>query len=443
MKKNLLVGIQVALLLMLAMGTKSWGQQDYMPPMSGWPGDIQTAWQVQGEYYGADSQDPTKRLGAWVVANGGSKFGLVVLPGGLLTIPGQLYGGWDQKTRHQGQVNGKPGPIVVTLSGKTFKATTATGGFTSDSITGTGEERTLYLHNGSANYSLIRVKRNSPTRGFRYTQVKDIPGGSSVVSLWDSASGQADISKWQNWGNNPQVKYKYLFCGVKSVQSFGAAFIHVEFLSPFNPTATDQGRANSGVYMQGHHETQVLDSFGLSGAQNEFGGIYETKAPVVNASLPPQVTLMTYDIYFTPRTSGVWSSDTNDAGAAVMTVYANGVLVQDATRCPNITTGASSTPSALQPGPLCLQNHTNEVAFNNVWVVPGATTKTLPYSSILSAATPTGLINYQKSIMLMPLSRKSNLQILGLAGGIDASGRHIHLKNKGESIVFPKATVFK
>jgi hypothetical protein len=377
--------------------------------MSGWPADVQLQWQVQGEYFGSQVQDSTKHLGAWVIARGGTNYALVILPGGLLSLPGQPYGGWDKTTRHQGST----GPANASLSGTVFKVSTATGGFVSDSLTGTGEARTMFVHNSNGTaYVLKRVKRHSPTRGFDYKQAKNLPGGAGVVSLWDSATGTADLTKWTKEDNDPSVKYNYLYRGAKTVATYGAQLLHIEFLSCFNPTATSdpQSRANSGIYLQGHYEAQVLDSYGLSGAIDHFGAIYQTKAPSVNAELPPQVTLQTYDIYFTPRTSGSWSVN-NLAGAATFTVYANGVLVQDATPCPNVTISGKYTPTELLPGPLYLQNHSNEVVFNNIWVVPNATLTSLPYSSILAAAT--GQVD---PLIIQPLRRRSYLKELGFDG---------------------------
>jgi hypothetical protein len=248
---------KVSAMLILGVGGRSWGQQDYMPPMSGWPAAIQLQWQVQGEYFGTQKQDTTKHLGAWVIARGGTSYALVILPGGLLTIPGQQYGGWDKTTRYQGAT----GPANVSLNGTVFNVTTSTGGFVSDSLTGTGEARTMYVHNtnGTA-YVLQRVRRHSPTRGFDYKKAKTVHGGADVVSLWDSATGTADLAKWTKRDNDPSIKYNYLYRGAKTIATYGAQFLHVEFFSCFNPTATSdpQTRANSGVYQQGHKEAQVM-----------------------------------------------------------------------------------------------------------------------------------------------------------------------------------------
>ncbi len=382
-----------------------WGQADYMPPMSGWPAAIQTAWQTQGEYYSPQG------LGAWLISTGATNYGLVILPGGLLTLPNQSYGGWNGTTRYQGAT----GPAAGTLNGKIFNVSTSTGGFVADSITGIGEARSLYVHTTTGTpYILQRVKRRSPTLGLSYSQARTIPGASGVVSYWDSATGTADLSKWQAKDNAPSVKYNYLYRGSQTVATFGTHFLHIEFLSCFNPTTGGQNRANSGIYLQNHYELQVLDNFGLSGAIDEFGAIYALRAPIVNAELPPQVTLQTYDIYLVTRSSGVFG---DVAGAATVTIYANGVLVQNATSMANITPAGSTTPG---PGTLYLQNHNNEVVYNNIWAVPNATEASLPYSSILSAVTAV-----KNPFHIHPFSRRRGLKALGFDGGYDLTGRQI------------------
>jgi len=397
------------------MAAGALAQSDYMPPMSGWPAAIQTAWQVQGEYYGSQVQDTTQHVGAWVISRGGTGYSLVILPGGLLSLPGQPYGGWNPvNTRYQGA----SGPLTVTLNGVAMTGTTSTGGFTSDSLTGSGENRTLYVHTASARYVLQRVKRQSPTLGLKYTQVANIvPTGSTLLSLFDSATGTADLTKWVAGENAVQLKYGLLYRGIKTSQKFNRYFLHIEFLSCFNPTATGQGRANSGVYAQGRYESQVLDSFGLSGAVDEYGGLYSIQAPSVNAELPPQVTRQTYDIYFTPRTS---------SAAAYFTVYANGVKVQDSTVA-NITGTGAYISLGTTDEALYLQNHGNEVVFANAWMITSATTQSLPYTgpnSILAAAGIGGTSPIKGSLLIRPLSRKK-IDALGFGGTLDLMGRKI------------------
>jgi hypothetical protein len=207
--------------------------------------------------------------------------------------------------------------------------------------------------------------------------------------------------------------------------------MHIEFFSCFNPMATGQGRANSGIYQQGRYETQVLDSFGMPiTGLDLYGAIYSIKDPPFNAELPPQVTLQTYDIYFTPRTSG---GEGDVQGAAYFTVYANGVLVQDSTLATKVTTAPYNTTGTSDQG-VYLQNHGNEVVFNNIWVVPNATTSSLPYDRVLAAAVPTTSIN---KFQINPFKSKSMLNELGLGDGYDLTGRHIFRKNGAELSIQP------
>ena len=92
----------------------------------------------------------------------------------------------------------------------------------------------------------------------------------------------------------------------------------------------------------------------------------KSRFPLVNAALPP-LTWQTYDIYYTAGTG------TNGA----VTAYLNGVKVQDATTVTVITKVDSAERH------LYLQNHGNEAIFNNIWVIPNATTTTLPYNTLL------------------------------------------------------------
>jgi hypothetical protein len=140
--------------------------------------------------------------------------------------------------------------------------------------------------------------------------------------------------------------------------------LHIEFLLPYIPKATGQGRGNSGVYLQGRYEVQVLDSFGLSGEHNECGGIYSIRKPDINACYPP-LTWQTYDIDFT---AAKFDSNGKKTANARIDVRHNGIVVHKDVEIPRITTAAPSreAPSA---GFIHLQNHGNPVRFRNIWIV--------------------------------------------------------------------------
>jgi hypothetical protein len=111
-----------------------------------------------------------------------------------------------------------------------------------------------------ASRNFKRIERTSPTLGAKPPQ--------SAIVLFDGTP-----KSLENWA--PGAKRTddgLLVAGATTRQTFGDYTLHLEFQTPFMPTATGQGRGNSGVYHQGRYETQILDSFGLEGKNNEAGG---------------------------------------------------------------------------------------------------------------------------------------------------------------------------
>jgi len=148
---------------------------------------------------------------------------------------------------------------------------------------------------------------------------------------------------------------------------FGDVRLHVEFqVPPSAPGAAEQDRGNSGVYIQGHYEVQVLDSFGatLSGA-NDCGAIYGVKNAEVNESFPPGIW-QSYDILFrAPR----WSGSTKVSPARITVVW-NGTKVQQDVEVWGSTTLGDPEIPGESDGPLRLQDHGHPVRFRNIWVQP-------------------------------------------------------------------------
>lgn len=141
--------------------------------------------------------------------------------------------------------------------------------------------------------------------------------------------------------------------------------LHVEFWIPYMPNAHGQERGNSGVYVQGRYEVQVLDSYGLKSKNDDCGAIYEVSAPRVNACKAPQVW-QSYDIEF-------WAPKCEDGkkvAPARMTVHQNGVLIQENVKIPVNNTRAGRGGDVCKPGPIMLQDHGSKVRYRNVWLLP-------------------------------------------------------------------------
>jgi len=153
-----------------------------------------------------------------------------------------------------------------------------------------------------------------------------------------------------------------------SKQSFKSVQLHVEFRLPYLPQDRGQGRGNSGVFVQGVYEVQVLDSFGLEGYYDECGALYKVSAPRVNACLPP-LAWQAYDITYTaPK----YNENGELTAYPRMTVYHNGILIQDNQEMPQITAWKEVerlAPPPREPGPIMLQAHGNYVQYRNVFLV--------------------------------------------------------------------------
>jgi hypothetical protein len=180
--------------------------------------------------------------------------------------------------------------------------------------------------------------------------------------LFDGSSAEA-------WENGKAENGHLLATGCTSKKRFADYALHLEFRTPYMPTARGQQRGNSGVYHSGRWETQILDSFGLDGKDNECGGIYSISKPRLNMCLPP-LAWQTYDVEFT-------AAKFDAAGKRVawprITVRLNGVRVHEKLELSkDFTTAAPITKPLDGPeGPVFLQDHGNPVVFRNIWIVPG------------------------------------------------------------------------
>ncbi len=149
-------------------------------------------------------------------------------------------------------------------------------------------------------------------------------------------------------------------------RTFGDAQIHVEFATPEKVEGDGQERGNSGVYLQGRYEVQVLDSFNnKTYFDGQCGAVYKQHAPLVNASRAPG-QWQTYDIIFH---AARFDPKGQKVSPARVTVLHNGVLIQDEATITG-TTGGSLSPEGPGEGPLYLQDHGNPGRYRNIWMRP-------------------------------------------------------------------------
>lgn len=151
---------------------------------------------------------------------------------------------------------------------------------------------------------------------------------------------------------------------IVSKETFGDAHIHLEFREPDMPEGEGQNKGNSGVYIHGCYELQILDSYGVEKPLNDdCGGIYKMHAPRVNAC-KPALEWQTYDIYFrAPR----FREDGSVSENGRVTILQNDICVLNNVELYHVTPGGIITEQVAR-GPLMLQDHQHLVSFRNVWI---------------------------------------------------------------------------
>lgn len=187
-----------------------------------------------------------------------------------------------------------------------------------------------------------------------------------ALDAWKSTKDGGE-AKWKV--ENGYVEIVAKTGGISTKESFGDCQLHVEWMSPNPPVGKDQDRGNSGIFLMGKYELQVLDSYqARTYADGMAGAMYGQYPPQVNATLPPG-QWQVYDVIFH---GPVFDESGNLRKPARATVFFNGVLVQDNVELQGATSHlklAQYTKHA-DKGPITLQDHSHPVRYRNIWVRP-------------------------------------------------------------------------
>jgi len=194
---------------------------------------------------------------------------------------------------------------------------------------------------------------------------------SDAVVLFDGT----DLSRWKGregpapWqvSKSGWMQVKPKSGNIETVERFGDCQLHLELACPKRVKGESQGRGNSGVFLMGLYEVQVLDGYdNPTYADGQIGGIYGQYPPLVNAARPPG-EWQTYDIVFeAPHWEGA-----KLVKPAYLTVILNGLVLHNRQAAMGPTGHrnlASYDPPHAEEGPLMLQDHGDLVRFRNIWM---------------------------------------------------------------------------
>ena len=185
---------------------------------------------------------------------------------------------------------------------------------------------------------------------------------------------EADLVNWVALDGKSPVQWVFTHDAMQvnggnilSKEQFTGHFkLHVEFRIPYLPDRKGQDRGNSGVYVQGRYEVQVLDAYHNDTYKDGMcAAIYGIDPPSENVAKAPTVW-QSYDIDFTsPQYENGKKTE-----LGTMTVWWNGVKVHDKTKLTKdcTTSGRETDPST--PGPIMLQDHGSPDQFRNIWLLP-------------------------------------------------------------------------
>ena len=185
------------------------------------------------------------------------------------------------------------------------------------------------------------------------------------LSAWESTNGQP--AQWTVHDGVFTVNKKT--GDIQTKQKFNNYQLHIEWCVPENITGTSQGRGNSGIFMQGMYEVQILDCYNNETYVNgQTGSIYKQTPPLANAMRKPGEWNV-YDIIYT---APIFKEDGTYRVPPSITVIQNGIVLKNNTTILG-TTEYIGFPKVVPhgAGPIILQSHgdpSEPISFRNIWL---------------------------------------------------------------------------
>ena len=204
--------------------------------------------------------------------------------------------------------------------------------------------------------------------------ISDSAPPTDAIILFDGS----DLSKWKAKWSESETKWQINndgsvsvvndgSGGIETIENFGSVQLHIEWKTSEDTSHQNQDRSNSGVFLQGIYEIQILDSYKSSTYVNgQAGSVYKQYIPLVNASRKPG-EWQSYDIIFDAPD---FDSDGKKIKSGYFTVFHNGVLIHNHVEILGTTENVGPPKEIFHgDGPIYLQYHCcSQVSFRNIWV---------------------------------------------------------------------------